>query len=84
MSCFSFSFLYVLLQNQRTGGQNRSCPGRGGRAGTSERGEVAGKGGRRVNMAQKCVHMYVNAKMIPVETIPGIEEGWDKGEQWRK
>jgi hypothetical protein len=21
---------------------------------------------------QKCVHMYVNAKMMPVETIPGI------------
>jgi hypothetical protein len=30
-----------------------------------------------VNMAQKCVHMYVNAKMIPVETISGREE---KGE----
>jgi hypothetical protein len=26
--------------------------------------------GRRVNTVQKiCVHMYVNAKMIPVETI---------------
>jgi hypothetical protein len=30
--------------------------------------------GRRMNMAQ-CVHMYVNAKMIPVETVQGIREG---------
>jgi hypothetical protein len=28
--------------------------------------------GRRVNMVQKFVHMYVNAKMITVETIPGM------------
>jgi hypothetical protein len=42
-----------------------------------------GKGGRRVNSAQKkCVHMYVNAKTIPVETIPGMGEmgEGDKGE----
>jgi hypothetical protein len=32
-------------------------------------------GSRRVNTVQKCVHMYVNAKMIPVETIPGMEGG---------
>jgi hypothetical protein len=29
--------------------------------------------------AKKCVHMYVYAKMIPVETILGIGEE-DKGE----
>jgi hypothetical protein len=29
-------------------------------------------GSRRVNMVQKYVHIYVNAKMIPFETIPGI------------
>jgi hypothetical protein len=29
---------------------------------------------------QKCVHMYINAKMIPVETSPGIGEDGDKGE----
>jgi hypothetical protein len=29
---------------------------------------------------QKCVHMYVNAKMLSVETIPGIGGGKDKGE----
>jgi hypothetical protein len=33
---------------------------------------VVGKGGRRVNMAQKCVHMYSNAKTISIETISGI------------
>jgi hypothetical protein len=26
-------------------------------------------------MVQKCVDMYVNAKMIPVETIPGMGVG---------
>jgi hypothetical protein len=35
---------------------------------------VAGKGGKRVNMVQKCVHIYVNAKMISVEIIPVIGE----------
>jgi hypothetical protein len=25
---------------------------------------------------KKCIHMYVNAKRIPFETIPGIEERW--------
>jgi hypothetical protein len=29
---------------------------------------------------KNCVHMYVNAKMIPFETIPGMG---DKGEWWR-
>jgi hypothetical protein len=33
------------------------------------------KENRRVNTVQKCVLMYVNSKMIPVETIPGIR-GW--------
>jgi hypothetical protein len=42
-----------------------------------------GKGVRRVNMVQIFVHMYVNTKMIPVETIPGIGEARDKGEQQR-
>jgi hypothetical protein len=31
---------------------------------------MASKGDRRVNMVQKCVHMHVNAKMIPIEAIP--------------
>jgi hypothetical protein len=35
-------------------------------------GEVVGKCGRKVYIVQKCVPMYVNAKMIPIETIPGI------------
>jgi hypothetical protein len=29
-----------------------------------------GKGERRVKMLKKCVHIHVNAKMIPVETVP--------------
>jgi hypothetical protein len=49
--------------------EGRTGPAQGGGLVTSERGEVAGKGGRRVKY---CVHMCVNAKMIPVETIPGV------------
>jgi hypothetical protein len=28
-----------------------------------------------VNMAKYCAHMYVNVKMIPTETIPGMGRG---------
>jgi hypothetical protein len=41
------------------------------------------KGDKKVNMVQKCVHIYVNAKMIPVETSPGIRGGEDKRERER-
>jgi hypothetical protein len=30
-----------------------------------------------------CIYMYVNGKMIPVETIPGMGRGI-KGECWRE
>jgi hypothetical protein len=32
---------------------------------------------------RKIVHMYVNGKMMPVETIPGMGGEEDKGEWWR-
>jgi hypothetical protein len=41
---FFLSFLFFLVQNQRTGGWNESCPR--GRANTSGRGKVMGKGDR--------------------------------------
>jgi hypothetical protein len=41
-----------------------------------------GGAGESVNMYKKCAHVNVNAKMVPVETIFGMEEGGDKGEQW--
>jgi hypothetical protein len=47
MSFFSF----ILLQNRRTGGWNRSCWCVRG-CGTSGRREVEGKRGRRVNIAK--------------------------------
>jgi hypothetical protein len=52
------------------------CKIREQEGGTSGREEVLRKGGRRVIMVQKCVHMEVNAKMI---------QEWerDKGEWWR-
>jgi hypothetical protein len=28
-----------------------------------------------MNTVKKCVNMYLNAKMIPVETVPGIGGG---------
>jgi hypothetical protein len=39
---------------------------------------MAGKWGRRVNLVKKCVHMYINAKTRPVETIPGMGVGGTK------
>jgi hypothetical protein len=41
--CHVFLFVFSLLQNQRSGGQNRSCPE--GRFGSSGRQEVEEKGG---------------------------------------
>jgi hypothetical protein len=29
-------------------------------------------------------HMYVNAKMLPAEPVPGIRGGQDKGEWWKR
>jgi hypothetical protein len=50
------------------------CPG-GGEGWHSGSGEMGGKEvGRRI-WYKKCIHMYVNAKMIPVQTIPGIKGG---------
>jgi hypothetical protein len=34
--------------------------------------------------AKNVYTLCVSAKMIPVETIPGMKEGGDKKEQWRK
>jgi hypothetical protein len=39
---------------------------------TSGRGEKVEKECKRVNMGKYCVHMYINGKMIPVETVPGM------------
>jgi hypothetical protein len=59
---------YFPLQNQRTGGQNRSCLGGVGTSGSRE--EVG-----RVNICKYCVHIHVNGKMISVETVPGMRGG---------
>jgi hypothetical protein len=32
----------------------------------------------------QCIHMYINAIMIPVETVPGIRGRRQEGKQWRK
>jgi hypothetical protein len=41
----------------------------------SGKGEVAGKGVGGGIWCKQCIHMYLNAKMIPVETAPGIRGG---------
>jgi hypothetical protein len=38
--------------------------------------------GRRI-WCKKCVHIYVNAKMIPVKTIPGMK-AWVNKEEWER
>jgi hypothetical protein len=43
-------------------------------------GEDIKEGCRRVNMVEYYVLMYENGKMRPVETIPGMGEGANKGE----
>jgi hypothetical protein len=51
MLCFSFSlFSFFLLQNCRTGRQNKSC--QGGEGWHKWDGRGVGKGGRRVNTVQ--------------------------------
>jgi hypothetical protein len=66
---------FFLLQNQRT--RYRTGPAWGnwfqwGR----------GEGGERAWEHNYYVHMYVNGKMVPFETIPGIGRGENKGEWW--
>jgi hypothetical protein len=65
--------VYFLLQNRRTGRQNRSCLevwNQQKRVGRRWRRH------RRVNMVGYSVLMYENGKMRPVETILGMgEEG---------
>jgi hypothetical protein len=39
------------------------------------------KGIGRCIWCKYCIHEYVNDKMIPVETIPGV--GGDKEEWWK-
>jgi hypothetical protein len=31
-----------------------------------------------------CVLMYINGKMLSVETLPGMGRGEDEGECWRR
>jgi hypothetical protein len=68
MSFFSFT----KSENRRI---EQVLPGGGVGAVTSGRVEEGGKGH---GMVQYCVHIDVNGKMIPVETIPGIEGEGDK------
>jgi hypothetical protein len=48
--------------------ESRSCLGVG----------TSGRGGGWI-LCKYCVHMYVNGKMRPVQTIPGMWKGRKKG-----
>jgi hypothetical protein len=63
-----FILSFYFYKTGEPGEQNKSYPGV--RAHTNVKEEVSGKGDRRVNTVQKCVHLYVNAKMKTVVTIP--------------
>jgi hypothetical protein len=71
MSCFSF-LSFISSKKSWSRRAEQVLLGEGGWY-QWER-EVVGKRSGRV---KKCVHMHVNAKMIPTETISGIEGGFE-------
>jgi hypothetical protein len=74
MSFFSFIFYKIGEQDDGT------SPAQGWGIGTSGRWR-----GKWVGGWLWCVHVWVNAKNIPVEPIPGVRGRWrkNKGVQWR-
>jgi hypothetical protein len=82
-SLFSYlkqiNVIFFLLQNQRTRKHNRSCLGE---EAVPWEGEEVGKVCGRLIQCKHGIHMYLNKKMIPVETIPEKGGGGDKGEWW--
>jgi hypothetical protein len=73
-----FFFLSYKIRKQEGG--TDSAHGRGGISGE---GWLWGRGVRGSIQCKNCVHMNVNAKIIPIETIPGMWGEGDKGERWR-
>jgi hypothetical protein len=68
--CHFFLFSSTKSENRRV---KQALPGWGPwGALVSVEGEVVGKGCKRVILCKFCIPMYVNAKMIPVETLPGM------------
>jgi hypothetical protein len=71
----SFFFFYKI------GGQeDRPGPARGRGIGPSGRGKEVEKVCGRVSTVKYHVYVFVNGKIIPVETTPGMEGGEGKGE----
>jgi hypothetical protein len=73
----SFFFFYKIRELEGStgsaGGEGVPVKGR----------EDVGKGCGRVNISANTV-FTVLGKMIPIETVPGMGEGGDKGECWRE
>jgi hypothetical protein len=71
VSLYLLCFFFYKIREQEGG----TGSAQKGAVGTSRRGVEVGKGGRRMNMVQiMCTHVC-KAKMLPVETIPGVRRG---------
>jgi hypothetical protein len=69
MSCFSFYLLcFFLYKIREQEGGTGSTWGGGLGGGTGGMEDVVGKGAGGWIWCKQCIHVYVNAKMIPVET----------------
>jgi hypothetical protein len=68
--------MLFFFQKWKTRRQNKSCVG----VCTCGSGEDVRRGCRSVNKCKYCVHLYVNGKVIPVETIPEMGENDGGGE----
>jgi hypothetical protein len=72
LSLHLFSWTKLLgLKREKSASGNRFCLGGGGWGG----GWVEGKEVVGGIWCKQCIHMYINTKMIPVETVPGIRGG---------
>jgi hypothetical protein len=71
--------VFFYFQNGEQEGKNSSCLGGWNRGRTKD----IRKGCREENVVEISCIMYENGKMRPVEPIPGMEEGRNKGKRQR-
>jgi hypothetical protein len=71
LQCHVFHFIFFPFPSTKLENRTKS-PAHGEWSASVGGEEMLGKGNSRMNMVQKYVHMYVNAKMIPFKTTPGI------------
>jgi hypothetical protein len=77
-SCFSLFYIFSSTKSQNRRAEQVLPRGQGGRGGLApvRRQKWQGKVlGQWVSFKKKCIHLFVNANMIPVETVTGIGGG---------